>query len=314
MASAASSVEMTVFVAAVDAGNFSAAARFLGITPSAVSKQISRLEARLGARLLNRSTRRISLTDLGCEFYERSQSILSDIDAAERAVGDASDRPHGRLRIMASISFGQRQIVPLIPEFVSRFPDVRVDVLFSDRMINIVDEGIDIAVRVSAPTDSALIARRLVPDRRVICASPAYLREHGMPTEPEDLAARDLSGRARHKGRAPDGDPARLAGPAGKHHSRGLSQPTPCANLDPRVCRFSRRENDSGPALGRMTLGGVTLRSRFRIHRAVDESTVGRHVEFPVQPVGVHVADFPEHGPFGPGAVVQPEAPGDIGV
>jgi DNA-binding transcriptional LysR family regulator len=189
VASAASSVEMTVFVAAVDAGNFSAAARILGITPSAVSKQISRLEARLGARLLNRSTRRISLTDVGREFYERSQSILSDIDAAERAVGDASDRPRGRLRITASISFGQRQIVPLIPEFVSRFPDVRVDVLFSDRMINIVDEGIDVAVRVSAPADSALIARRLVPDRRVICASPTYLREHGMPAEPEDLAA-----------------------------------------------------------------------------------------------------------------------------
>ena len=106
MASAASSVEMTVFVAAVDAGNFSAAARILGITPSAVSKQISRLEARLGARLLNRSTRRISLTAVGRDFYERSQSILSDIDAAERAVGDASDRPRGRLRITASISFG----------------------------------------------------------------------------------------------------------------------------------------------------------------------------------------------------------------
>lgn len=189
MASAASSVEMTVFVAAVDAGNFSAAARILGITPSAVSKQISRLEARLGARLLNRSTRRISLTDVGREFYERSQAILSDIDAAERAVGDASDRPRGRLRVTASISFGQRQIVPLVPEFVARFPDVRVDVLFSDRLLDMVDEGVDVAVRVSAPADSALIARRLVPDRRVVCASPEYLRAHGVPSEPADLAA-----------------------------------------------------------------------------------------------------------------------------
>lgn len=189
MASAASSIEMTVFVAAVDAGNFSAAARILGITPSAVSKQISRLEARLGARLLNRSTRRISLTDVGREFYERSQAILSDIDSAERAVGDASDRPRGRLRVTASISFGQRQIVPLVPEFVARFPDVRVDVQFSDRLIDMVDEGIDVAVRVSAPADSALIARRLVPDRRVVCASPEYLRVHGTPVAPEDLAA-----------------------------------------------------------------------------------------------------------------------------
>ena len=155
---------MTVFVSAVDASNFSAAARILGITPSAVSKQISRLEARLGARLLNRSTRRISLTDVGREFYERSQSILSYIHAAERAGGDASDRPRGRLRITASISFGQRQIVPLVPEFVARFPDVRVDVLFSDQLIDMVDEGVDVAVRVSAPADSALIYSTVYSD------------------------------------------------------------------------------------------------------------------------------------------------------
>jgi len=188
MAGAAPSVEMNVFVAAVDAGNFSAAARLLGITPSAVSKQISRLETRLGARLLNRSTRRISLTDVGREFYERSRSILSDIDDAQRAVGHASDEPRGRLRVTASISFGQRQIVPLVPEFVDRFSDVRVDVLFSDRVIDMVEEGIDVAVRVSAPADSALIACRLVPDRRIVCASPGYVRAHGVPATPDDLA------------------------------------------------------------------------------------------------------------------------------
>lgn len=189
MAIGPSSVEMSVFVAAVDAGNFSAAARYLGITPSAVSKQISRLETRLGARLLNRSTRRISLTDVGREFYERSRAILADIDDAERAVGSASDEPRGTLRVTASISFGQRQIVPLVPEFTARFPDVRVDVVFSDRVIDIVDEGIDVAVRVSAPADSALIARQLVPDRRIVCAAPGYLDTHGTPRAPEDLAA-----------------------------------------------------------------------------------------------------------------------------
>ena len=189
MAMGPSSSEMSIFVAAVDAGNFSAAARLLGITPSAVSKQISRLETRLGARLLNRSTRRISLTDVGRDFYERSRSILADIDEAERAVGSASDVPRGRLRVTASISFGQRQIVPLVPEFVSRFPGVRVDVVFSDRVIDMVDEGIDVAVRVSAPADSALIARQLVPDRRIVCAAPGYLAAHGAPESPEDLAA-----------------------------------------------------------------------------------------------------------------------------
>lgn len=185
----ASSLEMTVFVTAVDAGNFSAAARVLGLTPSAVSKQISRLESRLGARLLNRSTRRTSLTDVGRDFYDRSRTILAEIDEAERAVGHASDEPRGTLRVTASISFGQRQIVPLVPEFVSRFPDIRVDMVFSDRVIDMVDEGIDVAVRVSAPADSALIARQLVPDRRVVCAAPAYLAAHGTPTTPEELTA-----------------------------------------------------------------------------------------------------------------------------
>jgi len=185
----ASSLEMTVFVTAVDAGNFSAAARVLGLTPSAVSKQISRLESRLGARLLNRSTRRTSLTDVGRDFYERSRLILAEIDEAERAVGHASDEPRGTLRVTASISFVQRQIVPLVPEFVARFPDVRVDMVVSDRVIDMVDEGIDVAVRVSAPADSALIARQLVPDRRVVCAAPEYLAAHGTPTTPEELVA-----------------------------------------------------------------------------------------------------------------------------
>ena len=185
---APSSIEMSVFVAAVDAGGFSAAARQMDLTPSAVSKQVSRLETRLGARLLNRSTRRISLTAAGREFYDRARAILADIDEAERAVGEASAAPQGTLRVTASISFGQRQIVPLIPEFTARFPDVRVEVIFSDRMIDIVEDGVDVAVRVSAPSDSALIARRLVPDRRIVCAAPDYIRRHGAPATPDDLA------------------------------------------------------------------------------------------------------------------------------
>ena len=188
MPNAAASSEMNVFVAAVDAGGFSAAARLLDLTPSAVSKQISRLEERLGARLLNRSTRRISLTDAGREFYERSRAILADIDEAERAIGSVSEEPRGTLRVTASISFGQRQIVPLVPEFSARYPGIRVDVQFSDRLVDIVEEGIDVAVRVSAPASSALIARQLAPDRRLVCASPDYLRKYGTPDNPEDLS------------------------------------------------------------------------------------------------------------------------------
>ena len=189
MAYTGSSAEMGVFVAAVNAGGFSAAARTLGLTPSAVSKQISRLEARLGARLLNRSTRRIGLTEAGREFYTRSVAILADIDEAERLAGRASSSPRGGLRVTASISFGQRQIVPLVPEFVARYPDIRVDLRFSDGMVDLIEDGIDVAVRVSSAPDSALIARRLAPDHRIVCASPDYVARHGRPLVPDDLGA-----------------------------------------------------------------------------------------------------------------------------
>lgn len=191
MAYSGSSAEMSVFVAAVNAGGFSAAARQMGLTPSAVSKQISRLEARLGARLLNRSTRRIGLTDAGREFYDSCIAILADIDEAERMAGRASGEPRGGLRVTASISFGQRQIIPLVPEFAERYPDIRIDLRFSDTIADLIEDGIDVAVRVSAAPDSALIARRLAPERRIVCASPTYIERYGLPETPEELAARN---------------------------------------------------------------------------------------------------------------------------
>lgn len=179
--------EMAVFARVVGAGGFSRAARELKLTPSAVSKKVSRLEDRLGARLLNRTTRRIALTEVGEAFYTRCQRILADIDEAERAVSRADSAARGTLRMSASIAFGQRQIVPLVPEFLERYPDLRVDLTMTDHIVNLVEEGVDVAVRVSSLPDSALVVRKLAPERRIICAAPDYLASHGTPRTPADL-------------------------------------------------------------------------------------------------------------------------------
>ncbi|MCH8183870.1 MAG: LysR family transcriptional regulator, partial [Proteobacteria bacterium] len=148
--------EMAVFARAVRAGGFSAAARELKLTPSAVSKKVSRLEDRLGARLLDRTTRRIALSEVGEAFYARCQRILADIEEAERAVSQLDSAARGTLRVSASIAFGQRQIVPLVPEFLDRYPDLRVELTMTDHIVNLVEEGVDVAVRVSGLPDSAL--------------------------------------------------------------------------------------------------------------------------------------------------------------
>ena len=179
--------EMQVFARAVRVGSFSAAARELRLTPSAVSKKVSRLEDRLGARLLNRTTRRLGLTEVGEAYYARCQRILGDIEEAERAVTQLDSAPRGTLRVSASIAFGQRQIVPLVPEFLRRFSDLRVELTMTDHLIDLVEDGVDIAIRVSGPPDSALVARKLAPERRIICAAPTYLEQHGTPQTPADL-------------------------------------------------------------------------------------------------------------------------------
>lgn len=179
--------EMAVFVRAVETGSFSAAARSLNLTASAVSKQIGRLEDRLGARLLNRTTRRLSLTDAGADYYRRAVAILADIAAAERAVMRRHDAPRGLLRVSASIAFGQTQIVPLVGEFIARYPEIRLELDLSDRLIDLVRDAVDVAVRVAPLADSSHVAHRIASERRVVCAAPAYLARHGTPRTPEDL-------------------------------------------------------------------------------------------------------------------------------
>ncbi len=181
------SEEMSVYVNVVREGGFSAAAKVLGLTPSAVSKQISRLEERLDARLLNRTTRQLSMTDEGEIYFHRATAILADIEEAEAMISNRLDLPRGTLRVSSYISFGRHQIVPLMPEFLNSNPEVKLQLSLSDNMVDLVQEGFDVAIRVADLTDSSLVARRLALDRRIVCAAPSYIEKYGIPRSPEAL-------------------------------------------------------------------------------------------------------------------------------
>ena len=180
--------EMLVFSKAADMGSFSAAARDLDLTPSAVSKLITRLEDRLGARLFQRTTRKLSLTAEGHAFQDRCGAILQEIQQAEDAVMALHDRVTGTLRITTISAFARIQMIKLMPEFMSNFPELRVELELSEREVDLVGEGVDVAIVLSdGLTDESLVARRLAVNKRVICASPDYLAKYGTPTTPEDL-------------------------------------------------------------------------------------------------------------------------------
>jgi DNA-binding transcriptional LysR family regulator len=178
---------MAAFVQVVEGRSFSVAARGLGLTRSAVSRQIAGLEDRLGARLLNRTTRRLSLTEAGAVYYEHCARILAEAVAAERAVADLDAAPRGLLRINAPMSFGQNHLGPAVAEFLAVHPALKVELTLDDRVVDLVGEGYDVAVRIAELPPSTLIARRLAVNRRVLCAAPAYLARAGRPRRPEDL-------------------------------------------------------------------------------------------------------------------------------
>ncbi len=180
--------DMTAFVYAVDHGGFSAAARALQRTPSAVSKQIGRLEDRLGARLFQRTTRRLSLTQEGRAFYERCVAVLDEIEQAEEAVSELRGDVRGVLRVEAVAAFARVHLLPLLPEFMARYPDLRLELQLSERSVDLVDTGADVAVQLSEMVeDESLVAKKLFTNRRLVCASPVYLEQHGVPQKPEDL-------------------------------------------------------------------------------------------------------------------------------
>ena len=179
--------DIVAFVRVVEAHSFVAAAQSLGMSPSAISKAVSRLEERLGARLLNRTTRSLSQTDLGTSFYERCHEALSQLDHAENEVSEARGVPRGRLRVEAPVSLGRRLIVPALPRFIAQYPELNVQMSMNDRVADLVQEGIDAGLRVGALSDSSLIARRVGMLRGVTCASPEFIERVGMPRTPEDL-------------------------------------------------------------------------------------------------------------------------------
>jgi LysR family transcriptional activator of dmlA len=182
---------MGLFQLITGTGSLSAAARELGISTSAVSKRLARLEQHLGVRLLNRTTRRLSLTDEG-ELYLRGASrILADIGDLERTVGRRRVTPQGLIRVNATFGFGRRHVAPGLLEFARRYPEVQVQLELSDRPMNLVEDGYDVGIRVGAPGDTALAARRLVANHRVVCGAPSYFRSHGTPRTPRDLAKHD---------------------------------------------------------------------------------------------------------------------------
>src|SRR5664279_6247165 len=186
-----SSSDLRVFVRVLDRGSFSAAANDLGLTPSAISKLISRLEDRLGARLLERSTRRLALTAEGETYIARARKIVAGIEEAEAEVARVRGAPRGRLRINAGTAFGLHQLAPALADFLARYPEIDVELSITDRLVDLIEEQSDIAVRSGHIPQGPFIQRKIADLQRVICASPAYLKRRGTPRVAADLKKHD---------------------------------------------------------------------------------------------------------------------------
>jgi DNA-binding transcriptional LysR family regulator len=179
--------ELNALVMTIEHGGFSSAARHLGVTASAISKTVTRLESRLGVRLLNRTTRRLTPTPEGEAFFARGRRILAELDEAEQDVARFRGKPRGLLRMHSLVAFGLHQLPPVLPEFLRRYPEIELDLTVSDQLIDLVEEGADMVVRSGVQPDSSLVARKICDVERMICAAPSYLRQHGMPRTPDDL-------------------------------------------------------------------------------------------------------------------------------
>jgi DNA-binding transcriptional LysR family regulator len=179
---------MTVFTKVVEQGSFARAAERMDMSTSAVSRYVAELETHLDTRLLNRTTRRISLTESGQAFYERTLQLLADLEESEAAASSSTATPRGTIRLTCSINFGVKHLAPAMGSFQSRYPEVLFDVSVSDRFVDLVEEGLDIAIRIGDIGNPNLIARKIGEMRLIACASPAYLQRHGTPRRPEDLA------------------------------------------------------------------------------------------------------------------------------
>ncbi|CAM2160640.1 MULTISPECIES: LysR family transcriptional regulator [Paraburkholderia] len=250
--------EMRVFTRVVETGSFSAAGKTLELTPSAVSKVISRLEERLGVLLFQRSTRHLAVTNEGRLFYDSCVRILDDIDEAEHGIAEGITAPHGALRINVSIPMGTHYIVPLMPLFTARYPGIRVDLSLTDAVVDLQRERVDVAVRTGPLSDANFHARKLGSTGRAVVAAPRYLEAHGVPQAPEDLAGhRCFNFNFR---RAMDEWPFRIDG---------------------RVFHFPVRGDiltNNGATMRQMTLEGLGI-SRLGLFHIKDDLASGRLVE-----------------------------------
>ena len=183
---------MEVFAVVADAGSLAAAAKRLRLSPAAVTRAIAALEDRLGVRLFNRTTRSLSLTEAGTRFLDSTRRLLSEVEEAEKAAAGATAIPSGHLTLTASVTFGRTDVAALVLDFLQEQPRVTASLLLLDRVVNLVEEGIDVAVRIAHLPDSTLVARRVGTVRRVLVASPAYLAERGAPEKPDDLKRHDV--------------------------------------------------------------------------------------------------------------------------
>jgi len=184
-------VGMKTFVNVVAAGSFTAAAQRSNMSTALVSKYIGQLEERLGARLLNRTTRSLVLTEIGASYLERCAQVIDDFDELEAAIHNKRSSPSGNLIVSAPVSFGEMHLTAAVARFLAHYPDISVDLRLTDRFVDLVDEGVDLAIRISELADSSLISRRLGPARIVACAAPPYLEQHGLPDHPHDLVNHD---------------------------------------------------------------------------------------------------------------------------
>lgn len=199
--------DLEIFARVVTAGSMSAAGRELDLSPAVVSKRISHLESRLGTRLFHRTTRQLQLTETGRGFYERVVQILSTVQEAEAFVSSGHERPGGSLKITAPLAFSRLHIAPHLYNFMKKYPDLSIEIIATDHILDIVREGIDVAVRIAELDNSSLVAKKLAPCRRTFCASPGYLKEHGTPKTLADLAS--------HKALTENNAAWRLQGPDG---------------------------------------------------------------------------------------------------
>ena len=177
-----------MFVAVAERGSFSAAAEALAVSRNMASRHVADLEAELGVRLLNRTTRRVSLTSTGAAYLDRARQVLADLAEADREASLQSQVPRGRLRVNAPMSFGIHHVAPTLAAYIERHPEVSVDLVLNDRIVDLVEEGYDLALRIGALADSSLVARQLGAVEMIACAAPAYLFRHGRPAHPRELA------------------------------------------------------------------------------------------------------------------------------